>query len=282
MANEREAGMLKNSIAWVIAGICSIVIGASPAGAGEPVPSFVKDGKLVACTSPSFPPMTYMETPSDARPAGIDIEIANALGKLWKAETSYSTSDFGGLLGSLASGRCGLMISGFYVSEERTAFDMTGYLQTSSVIVTAGDNAQIKKPEDLSGKSVTIEAGTSIYENLVKALNAKLTTEGRPLIKLSSYPSQAAAAEQVLLGRADANISDVVEASVRQKQTGGKLKIAYTYPPEHVFAISTVKNPADAAIVRAGLKQLRKDGTLARIAEKYGVSEEAFAVIDQL
>lgn len=271
--------MIRHFLGCAVTSLCLFCANAS---AEVPVPSFVKDGKLVVCTSPGFPPMTYMASPSDTRPVGIDIEVADALGKLWNAETSYSTSEFAGLLTSMASGRCGLMISGYYVSEERASFDMAGYLQTSSVIVTAGGNSDIKAPDDLSGKAVVIEAGTTIYEDVVKALNEKFTQAGRPLAKLSSYPSQASAAEQVLLGRADANLSDVVEASMRQKQTDGRLKIAYVYPPEHVFAIYTVKDAGNAAAVKAGLKQLWQDGTLAAIAAKYGFDKEAFSVANRL
>lgn len=274
--------MSRNFMGWAVAGLCLFVGQATDVLADMPVPGFVKEGRLTVCTNPGTPPMTYMEEAASDRPIGIDVEIADALGRLWKAETSYSTSAFSGLLTSLASGRCGMMISGYYLKAERgVAFDMSGYLETSAVIVTAGSNADIKAPEDLSGKAVVIEAGTTIYEDVVKALNVKFTEAGRPLATLSSYPTQTAASEQVLLGRADANVSDVVEASMRAKQTDGKLKIAYAYPPQHVFAIYTVKNPENAAAVRAGLKQLRKDGTLARIAAKYGLSEEAFAVVDK-
>lgn len=265
-----------------IAGLClAICLQAPKAFAELAKPKFVKDGILTVCTSPNFPPMTYMENPSATRPIGIDIEIADALGKLWQAETRYSTSDFAGLLTSLASGRCGIMISGYYVSEERTSYDMTGYLQTSAVIVTAGQNAEIRTPDDLSGKSVTIEAGTTIYEDVVNALNETFAKQGRPLVKLSSYPTQPDAAQQVLLGRADATLSDLVEGSVRAKQTGNKLKIAYAYPPEHIFAIYAVKDIDNAAAIKAGLKQLWKDGDLRKIAAKYGISEAAFAVVDR-
>lgn len=270
--------MNMKSITFGVAGLCFVVFQPTCANAEAHVPGFVRDGKLVVCTNPGNPPMTYMASGSDTRPAGIDIEIADALGKLWNAETSYSTSEFAGLLTSLASGRCGMMISSYYASKdrvERNNFDMAGYLRTSTVIVTDGKNTQIKTPDDLSGKSVTIEAGTTIYENIVEKLNAKFAEQGRAPARLSSYPSQSAAAEQVLLGRADANLSDLIETSMREKQTGGKVKIAYAFPPEHIFAIYIVKNADNLLAVREGLRQLLKDGTFAKIAAKYGLDEIA-------
>lgn len=215
--------MIRKSRQLVIIGLY-LAASAATVNAEETKPTFLRDGKLIACTNPGFPPMEFMADASADRPSGIDIEIANALGKLWNVETTYSISDFNGLLTSLATGRCGIMISGYYIAEERP-FDQIGYMETSSVIVTSGTNSDIKTPEDLSGKSVTIEVGTTIYADIVKDLNAKFASQGRPLVKLSSYPSQASAAEQVLLGRADANLSDVVEASVRTKQTGGRLSV---------------------------------------------------------
>lgn len=274
--------MRRNSI--ISTAVAITLSAGSNAFADVPTPSFAKDGKLVVCTSPANPPMTYMEADAapDARPVGMDIEISDALGKLWNAETSYSASAFAGLLTSLASGRCGMLIGALYMNPKREAnFDMSVYFPASTVIVAAGENSDIKSPDDLSGKSVTIEAGTALYEDAVNKLNAKFAEQGRPLAKLSSYPSQAAAAEQVILGRADANISDLIEATMREKQTEGKVKVAYAYPSDNVFAIYTAKNADNAAAVRAGLKQLCKEGFFAKMASKYNLKEEGFSVVEK-
>lgn len=223
--------------------------------------------------------MTYLEDAASQRPIGLDIDITEALASLWSAEVTYSTSAFNGLLTSLASGRCGMMISAFYINPKRVTYDMAPYLQTSAVIATAG--VSVRTPDDLSGKAVVIEAGTVLYEDMIKALNEKFVAEGKPPAKLSAYPTQAAAAEQVLLGRADATVTDVVEASMRAQQTQGRLKIAYKYPPMYDYGIYINKDAANFAALKAGLRELKRRGILDKIAENYGLDKAGFDVVDR-
>ncbi|MGE4252733.1 MAG: transporter substrate-binding domain-containing protein [Parvibaculaceae bacterium] len=268
----------RNRIGFLGAAALVALLSAPAAWAEAAKPSFGAAGKLSICTTAGFPPMTYLENPSDQRPVGIDIDIADALGKLWSAEIKFSTSGFDGLLPSLASGRCDLVISGIYLNDKRReSYDGVPYLKSSVAIVTLATNEEIKVPEDLSGKRLALEAGTT-YAEVPPVLNAKLEKEGRKPVAFSTYESQVAAAQQVMIGRADATLTEVSEASVRIKQTGGQLKIAYTYPPEGIYGIYIRKNPDDLKILRAAMKQLEQSGVIGGIAKKYNMPSADFAV----
>lgn len=250
----------------------------SAATADETRPTFTAEGKLSIGTTAGFPPMTYLENPGDQRPVGIDIDIADALGKLWSAEVKFSTSGFDGLLPSLASARCDLVISGIYLNDKRReSYDGVPYLKSSVAIVTLATNDDIKAPEDLSGKRLALEAGTT-YAEVPPVLNAKLEKEGRKPVAFSTYESQVAAAQQVLIGRADATLTEVSEASVRIKQTDGQLKIAYAYPPEGIYGIYIRKNPDDLKKLRAAMKELQQSGVIEGIAKKYNMPAADFTV----
>ncbi|WP_195174998.1 transporter substrate-binding domain-containing protein [Mesorhizobium sp. INR15] len=241
-------------------------------------PSFVKDGHITVCTTAGFPPFTYMDKPTDARPVGVDIDVADALAKLWGADITFVVSGFDGLLPSLQAGRCSLVISGIYLSDKRRqSYDGAPYLKSSTVIVAAAGNDTIKTPEDLSGKSLAIEAGTS-YADTPDELNKKFKADGKAPVTFQTYESQVAATQQVIIGRADATLTEAAEAGVRIKQTGGQIKVVYTFPSEFKFGIYIQKSPKDLELLRSALKTLSQQGTFEAIAGKYNFPKSGFDV----
>lgn len=272
-------GMTTGSAGGLLCALTVVTMTFSGAVADTAKPSFVAGGKLNVCTTAGFPPLTYLENPSDNRPIGVDIDITDALAKHWSVtEVKFSTSGFDGLLPSLASGRCDLVISGIYLNDKRReAYDGVPYLKSSSAIVTLATNTDIKAPEDLSGKSLALEAGTA-YANVPEELNKQFTKEGRDPVKASTYELQVAAAQQVLIGRADATLTEIAEASVRIKQSEGKLKVAYTYPPEGIYGIYIRKNPDDLKALREALKELHKSQAIEAVAKKYNLPIDDFAI----
>jgi len=246
--------------------------------AGTDVPSFIRDGHLTVCTSAGFPPFTYMDKPTDTRPVGVDIDVADALAKLWGADVTFVVSGFDGLLPSLQASRCSLVISGIYLNDKRRqSYDGVPYLKSSTVIVTAATNDAIKSPDDLAGKSLAIEAGTS-YADVPDEMNKTFKAQGKALVTFQTYESQVAATQQVMIGRADATLTEAAEAGVRTKQTGDKIKVVYTYPSEFQFGIYIQKSPEDLALLRSALKTLKQQGTFGDIAKKYNFPESGFDV----
>jgi polar amino acid transport system substrate-binding protein len=252
-------------------------VAAMPALAADK-PSFVADGQLTICTTAGFPPLTYLDKPEDTRPVGIDIDLSDALGKLWGAEVRFVTSGFDGLLPSLQSGRCDAVISGIYLNaKRRETYDGASYMKSASVIVVAGKTEGIAAPSDLSGKVVAAEAGSYFLE-MLDALNKELTAAGKAPVSIQSYESQVAATQQVLIGRADATLSEEAEARVRAAQTSGATRVAYVYPSEFNYGIYIQKNPADLALLRDALAALRAEGAFDAIAKKYNLLTDNFAV----
>lgn len=246
--------------------------------AGADTPSFIRDGHLTVCTTAGFPPFTYMDKPTDTRPVGVDIDVADALAKLWGADITFTVSGFDGLLPSLQASRCSLVISGIYINEKRRqSYDGVPYLKSSTVIVTAATNDAIKTPDDLAGKSLALEAGTS-YADTPDEMNKKFKADGKAPVTFQTYESQVAATQQVMIGRADATLTEAAEAGVRAKQTGDKIKVVYTYPSEFQFGIYIQKSPQDLARLRSSLKTLKQQGTFGEIAKKYNFPESGFDV----
>src|SRR2546429_142255 len=72
-----------------------------------------------------------------------------------------------------------------------------------ALIVKAGNPKSIKGPEDLSGKTVSVQANTK-SEKYLKTLNAKFKASGKSQMNLQSSPGDEDPVAKILLGRADA------------------------------------------------------------------------------
>ncbi len=146
--------------------------GVSP-GVTSPV-----EGSFRYCSDPTFPPME--STTTSGQPTGFDIDLANAIGKLWRVKASLVQTAFPGLLPGLASKRCNMVISAIFVTPDRVRrFPAVGYMKTHrALVVKAGNPKRIKGPNDLSGKIVAVQAGTK-YEEYLQALNDRFRSSGR-------------------------------------------------------------------------------------------------------
>ncbi|MBB6470101.1 polar amino acid transport system substrate-binding protein [Aminobacter lissarensis] len=258
-----------------IAAMAMLMTGAAQAD----VPGFVSEGKLNVCTTAGFPPLTYKTNPGDTTPVGIDIDVVEALAKLWNAKAAYTVTDFAGLLPTLGSGRCGLIVSGIYINDKRReTYDGAPYMKSATVIVTKADNAAIKAPEDLSGKTIALEAGTYYREERVDPLNKDLMAKGVPPLTAQDYPSQQAAYQQVIVGRADATLTEEAEGAFRVAGASDQLRVAYVWQSEFKYGIYSRRDPADFAAVKLALKALREQGFFVGLAKKYGLDPAVFDV----
>jgi len=243
-----------------------VVVGA--AGASHRAnPSPVK-GSFKYCDDPTFPPMESKTT--SGQPVGFDIDMANAIGKLWKVKAKFVGTAFPGLLPALAAKKCNMVISGIFITPDRVAkFPAVAYMKTHrALIVESANPKHIKSPDDLSGKNVAVQAGTK-YEQYLKDLNDQFKSAGKAQMNLQSYPGDTDAIGQILIGRADAVLTQDTEGAYQKRQHPGKLAIAYLFPETDTFGIyyrGSDKKLGTA--LKSAIKTLKKNGTLKKLAAK--------------
>jgi polar amino acid transport system substrate-binding protein len=206
-------------------------------------------------------------------PVGFDIDMAKAIGRLWKVKANFVETAFPGLLPALDAKRCNMVISGIFITPDRLKqFPAVSYMKTHrALVVQAGNPKRIKGPNDLSGKNVAVQAGTK-YEEYLKSLNDDFKSSGKPQMNLQSYPGDTDAIGQILVGRADAVLTQDTSGAFQRKAHPGKLAIAYLFPESDAFGI--YYRPADKKLgtaLRAAIKKLKQNGTLKRIATKYQI-----------
>jgi polar amino acid transport system substrate-binding protein len=218
------------------------------------------------CTNATFPPMEYALT--SGKIAGFDVDMAMALAKTWGDTASPVKTSFPGLIPALNGKKCDAVISGIFITPDRKKqAGVVSYMRTHRVlIVKAGNPKKIHSPNQLKGLVVAVQAGTK-YEEYLKALKAKIG------FTLQSYPGDNDAVAQVLLGRADAVLTQDTSFAYQSKQHPGKIAVAFTFAASDAFGIYYRKADASGVgqQIADGVAQLKSNGTLAKIATKYKI-----------
>jgi polar amino acid transport system substrate-binding protein len=218
------------------------------------------------CTDPTFPPMEY--TTGSGKIVGFDVDMASALAKTWGDTASASKTAFPGLIPALNAKRCDAVISGIFVTPDRKKqAGVVDYMHTHRVlIVKAGNPKKIHSPNQLKGHVVAVQAGTK-YEEYLKALKAKIG------FTLQSYPGDNDAVAQVLLGRADAVLTQDTSFAYQAKQHPGAIAVGFTFAASDSFGIYYRKGDASGVgqQIKDGVATLRSNGTLKKLAAKYKI-----------
>lgn len=115
-----------------------------------------------------YPPFEYYE---GGNIVGIDVDLANALGKKLNKKIVFENMKFNALLASLSANKVDVIISGLVITDERKKqFDFSDpYYDNETVIVVKENDNTIKSADDLKGKTIGTQVGT-VSDNFVTAI----------------------------------------------------------------------------------------------------------------
>jgi polar amino acid transport system substrate-binding protein len=222
-------------------------------------------GTFKFCTDPTFPPMELATT--SGKITGFDVDMAQQLALTWGANATAVKTAFPALIPALSAKKCDAVISGIFITPDRLKqAGAQPYMKTHRVlIVKAGNPKGINSPNQLKGKNVAVQAGTK-YEEYLKALKNKIG------FNLQSYPGDNDAVAQVLLGRADAVLTQDTSFAYQAKQHPGKIAIGFTFAASDKFGVYYRKSDTDLGTqIKDGIATLKANGKLAKIATKYKI-----------
>jgi polar amino acid transport system substrate-binding protein len=250
---------MRRTISGLALAVLVVLVAAGTAGASK------RAEPLTFCTDPTFPPME-LAAPSGAV-SGFDVDMAAALAKSLGTSSKAVKTAFPSLIPALNAKRCNAVISGLFITPDRLKqAGAAPYMESHRVlIVKDGNPKHVTGPNGLKGLNVAVQAGTK-YEEYLKALKAKIG------FSLASYPGDNDAVAQVILGRADAVLTQDTSFAFQAKAHPGKIAIAYTFPAKDAFGIYYRKSEtAFGKSLQAGIAKLKADGTLAKLATKYKI-----------
>ena len=218
------------------------------------------------CTDPTFPPMEY--TTASGKIVGFDADMATKLAATWGGTAVASKTAFPGLIPALNAKRCDAVISGIFITPDRLKqAAAAAYMRSHRVlIVKAGNPKGIHGPNQLKGLTVAVQTGTK-YEEYLKALRAKIG------FTLQGYPGDNDAVAQVILGRADAVLTQDTSFVFQAKAHPGKIATAFTFGAPDSFGIYYRKADSSALgqQIKDGIARLEVTGALKKLAAKYKI-----------
>lgn len=258
---------------------CSSSGGSSAsAGAGAAItpPDSIKTaGKIVWCVDVSYPPEEYYG--ADGTTAqGSDVDIAADIAKRFGVTSEVDNTGFDGIIPALLAKKCDLIISGMNSTDERKQqVDFVDYLKVGqSLLVPAGNPQNIKTLDDLSGKSVAVQLGTTNAETLQKK-STEFTSAGKAGIDIQTFQADSDAFQQLALGRVQVFFTDspVVVYYNTLPDNKGKYDIGGT--PIDPIPIGIAMRKEDTALksaVQAAIDAMYADGTIKSIVDKWGMT----------
>ncbi len=252
----------------------STVAAAAPAAGAlnALLPAAIKSAGVVKVGSDlTYPPYEFLADGSDA-PIGFDVDYANAVGEKLGVKFVFENSGFDGLIPAVEAGRYDVILSGMTDKAERQAkVDFVDY-QTSgfSILVPAGNALGVAKIEDLCGKKVAMQKGTSQID-FVKGVSAKCASP----IAISEFPTEPEAQLAIQSGRADAGVADTPPMAyfVTTTEAGKKFEMVKGEQYETALLGMAVskKLPELRDAVQKATAEMMADGSYDKLLAKWGL-----------
>ena len=244
---------MKKLLAMLLVAACAVtmVACANEKGATE-------DDVLVMATNAEFPPYEYYDG-SDI--VGIDAEFAAAIAEKLGMELKIEDMAFDSIIPAVQSGKADFGAAGMTVTEDRQKqvdFSDTYYTGRQVIIVAEG-NTEITGPDDLAGKKIGVQLGTTgdIY-----------ASDDYGDDNVERYNKGFEAVQALLQGKIDVVIIDDQPAQTFVKENKG-LKILETEYVEEEYALCFKKDSELVEKVNDAIAELKEDGTFDKIIDKY-------------
>ncbi len=131
------------------------------------IQAMVKDAKLVAggkLTICSDIPYAPFEFEDGGKLTGFDVNLTDAMAKDMGLTTDWKTTPFDSIIPALASGSCDVIVSATTITAERSAkvlFSDPYFDADQSLLVVAADKGTYKSLDDLAGKTIGVQSGTT-------------------------------------------------------------------------------------------------------------------------
>jgi polar amino acid transport system substrate-binding protein len=225
-------------------------------------------------------PFSYTDVESK-KLKGVDIEILKEICKrLGIPDLQMKVTDFSNLLVELNNKNVDMVADAMYVKDERlqiAAFTDKWYQEGEAVVIP--ETSTIKSKDDLKGKKIGAQPGTTFYETAQKWLD-----EGK-IGGLEAYDNQATLMTAVNTGKVEAVVTDgIVAGYTLSSDSSLKLKLLSPYEAEASGQIGAAVRFEDKEFleeVNGALNEMKSDGTLLKILKDFGLTEDYFVGVEE-
>lgn len=217
---------------------------------------------IIMSTNAQFPPYEMHEGDEIV---GIDAEIAAAIAEKIGMKLEISDMDFEAAIVAAQTGQSDFVMAGLTVNEERKEnLNFTESYATGIQVIIVKEDSAMATADDLAGKQIGVQQGTTghIY-----------CSDDFGDDKVTAYANGALAVEALKNDQVDCVVIDSEPAKAFVAANEG-LKILETEYVVEDYAIGIAKDNAELLEkMNTALKELKEDGTVQSIIDKYIVAE---------
>ncbi len=217
--------------------------------------------KVVMVTSADYPPYEFRDTATGNNEIiGFDVDIAKYITKELGLELSITDTDFNGIIPALQSKRADFAMAGMTPTAERKKnVDFSDlYYEAKNTIVSL-KGSSLKTPEDLSGKEVGVQLG-STQETAAKEFKN---------VKLKSLNKTSEIIQEVKAKRIEAAI---IEDTIAKGFINNNPDLEFTTIPNAGEAGSAIAFPKGSPLVadfNRVLAQMKQSGEIEKLVVKW-------------
>jgi polar amino acid transport system substrate-binding protein len=227
------------------------------AGGGEDL-GLISEGTLSVGTDTPYPPFEIGQPPDIT---GYDIEVMNGIADELGLEVEYTATGFGTIFRDTASGQFDTAAAASDITEKREqVVDFTDPYYLSSTVLIVPTDSDIASVDDLSGKIVGVQDGTTQQDY------AEAETDASDIRGFPEGPNAVAALET---GQVDAVFLDLATGEDALEKAEG-LEVAEEIPTDVFFGFAVAPdNDALREAMNDAIATLKDDGTINDLYQKY-------------
>lgn len=248
---------MKKILALALCALMIVCLFTGCSAKGKTLDQVKAAGKLTVATSPDFPPFESLE---GNKVVGIEVDILEIVADKLGVELEIVQMDFDSVLLGVQSAKYDCGMSGITATDARkeNMLFTTPYYKAAQVIVVK-EGSTIQGKADLTGKSVSVQSGTTADEGCTEAG-----------LTVRAFTANADAKAALTTGKVDAWVVDNLTA-IQMVEEGDGLVILNENMTEEPYAFAFAFGSEDlVAEIDTILKGLIADGTVEGIFAQYG------------
>lgn len=217
--------------------------------------------KVRVASDATWPPFEMVDEATKEL-TGFDIEMMSAIAKETGLDIEFVNVGFDPLLAGMAQCQYDAAISALTITPERQASMLFSdpYLNAGQIVTVQIDNSTINSKDDLSGKTVGAQIGTTGAMEVEAISGATLTT----------FDTVDLAYMALQNGQIDAVVADSPTAAGFVAANADKLKMVGSVFTDENYGIAVCKTNTDLlAKINEGLAAIKANGTFDALLDKY-------------
>ncbi|MFB7662978.1 ABC transporter substrate-binding protein [Kitasatospora sp. NPDC056138] len=234
-------------------------------------------GTLKLGGSVGSPPTAFYPDPATRKAAGLDVDFADAVARVLGITVQHETAAFETILPALGSGKYDVGTGNFGVTAARLrTIDFVTYIDDGQGFAVRKDDTSLPPVTDLfqlCGLTIGTGVGTT-FETTLNAKKSVCTDAGKKPYEVKAYSDTGAVLTSLQQGKVDTVMSTINGLRYQASQPASGTRFLSEFHRLDVGFAFKKGSPLTPAF-QAAVNELIKDGTYARILQKWGTADSA-------